>query len=307
MLQAVGDFCSGYEQTACDDNALFSNAFNWLSERFGEVHPDEIYYALARDIKKITEWEQGCLKCTDAAQCQHSRAICEVLADVDSHGRRRFVVGARPCDKVKKNIQISAAIDAFDHSLIPSKRRDNTFDNFRASGDARAKLLAAKGTAAECVAHNCGLILGGSVGCGKTHLAIATGLEMLQGGHSVRFYLLPELLEELRTERWNHESAMLDDAKRCDWLILDDAGTEKNSNGTTNWKDELFFTVINYRYDHKLPVVITTNAVGKGGLQSALQGGNGERIFSRLMEMTAQVWMTNVPDFRQIKKRGAPE
>lgn len=292
---------AGYEQRRREDMA---NAYRWLALRFNNVREEEICDRLARDIRTIMEWEADCQNCTDIRQCKHSRAILEVCQECNRDGFRDFVVRARPCDQLNSHAeQVEQGVN-FDKSGIPAERQGNTFESFSIAGEARSQLLKAKGTAKECAEQNMGLILGGPVGCGKTHLAIAMGIYALKDGRKARFYLLPELLESLRNERWNHESALLEEVKRCDLLILDDAGTESAGNGANNWKDELFFTLVNYRYDHKLPLVITTNATGQAGLQAVLSGGNGERIYSRLMEMTVQVWIMGAPDYRQKKKQG---
>lgn len=280
-----------------------ADAYRWLAYRFNNVREEEIGDRLARDIKTIVAWEEECQNCTDFKKCRHSRSILEVREEYDREGFRDFVVRARPCDRLNSHAeQVEKGIN-FDKSGIPPERQGNTFESFNTAGESRAQLMKAKGIAKECAEQNMGLILGGSVGCGKTHLAISMGIFALKGGRKVRFHLLQELLETLRSERWNHESVLLEEVKRCDLLILDDAGTESAGNGFNNWKDELFFTLVNYRYDHKLPLVITTNATGQAGLQTVLSGGNGERIYSRLMEMTVQVWITGAPDYRQKKKQ----
>lgn len=290
-----------YEQRQREDLA---NAYRWLAYRFNNVREEEVGDRLARDIKTIMAWEENCQNCADIKKCRHSRSILEIREEYDRDGFRDFVVRARPCDRLSSHAeQVEQGLN-FDKSGIPVERQGNTFESFSTTGEARAQLLKAKGIAKECAEQNMGLILGGPVGCGKTHLAIAMGIYALKDGRKVRFHLLPELLETLRSERWNHESALLEEVKRCDLLVIDDAGTEIAGNGANNWKDELFFMLVNYRYDHKLPLVITTNATGQAGLQTVLSGGNGERIYSRLTEMTMQVWIKGAPDYRHKKKQG---
>lgn len=133
------------------------------------------------------------------------------------------------------------------------------------------------------------------MGCGKTHLAIAMGLAAVEQGQSVRFFLLPDLLEDLRSAMFDHREELLSEVKSCGWLILDDAGTERS----TDWNDERLFVMIDHRCNHNLPVVVTTNAVGEDGLRRILDGDRGARTFSRLMGMTEQAWMVGVPDYRR--------
>lgn len=272
-----------------------ADASRWLYMRFGEVRDEEIGDTLVQDIMCIMSWQDGCAQCTDQRRCGHSRAVLEICEEYDRDGFRHFVTRARPCAQSVEHAQKHARTVVFLNSGIPAERYDNTFANFSLDG-ADMALRAAKGTARECVERNKGLILGGPVGCGKTHLAIAMGMEALKNGRKVKFALMPELLEALKSEMLNNQATLLEEAKRCDWLIVDDAGTEN----VTSWKDERFFMIVDWRYGHKLPTVITTNAVGEEGLQKVLSGDRGERIFSRLMEMTEQAWMIGAPDYRRI-------
>lgn len=122
----------------------------------------------------------------------------------------------------------------------------------------------------------------------------------LKDGRKVRFALVPELLESLKNEMLDGKSTLYEQVKRCDVLILDDAGTSKE----TDWKDERLFMLIDWRYGHKLQTVVTTNAVSEEAFRGLLKGERAERTFSRLMEMTEQVWMEDAPDYRQKKKQG---
>lgn len=65
-------------------------------------------------------------------------------------------------------------------------------------------------------------------------------------------------------------------------LILDDLGAAKG----TEWTEEINYRLINHRYEHKLPTLITSNVLPKD-LREAL----GERVLSRLVEMAARVSM----------------
>ena len=94
---------------------------------------------------------------------------------------------------------------------------------------------------------------------------------------------------------FDHREELLSEVKSCGWLILDDAGTERD----TNWNDERLFVLIDHRCNHNLPVVVTTNAVGEEGIRKILQGERGARTFSRLISMTEQAWMVGVPDYRR--------
>ena len=103
------------------------------------------------------------------------------------------------------------------------------------------------------------LLLEGSYGCGKTHLAAAIGNERLVKGDMVLFITVPDLLDHLRstygpTSEMGYDE-MFDRIRGAQLLILDDLGSENPS----QWAGEKLFQLLNHRYSRRLPTVITTN------------------------------------------------
>jgi DNA replication protein DnaC len=103
------------------------------------------------------------------------------------------------------------------------------------------------------------LILKGGYGCGKTHLASAIANACVERGQPVLFITVPDLLDHLRaayapTSTVDYD-ARFDQVRTASILILDDLGTESS----TPWAQEKLFQIFNYRYNARLPTVITTN------------------------------------------------
>jgi DNA replication protein DnaC len=109
------------------------------------------------------------------------------------------------------------------------------------------------------------LVLAGTYGCGKTHLAaaIANTVALREDPSQVMFVVVPDLLDHLRAA-FSPQSTMPYDrlftaVKNAHLLILDDLGTES----ATPWAKEKLFQLLNYRYTAQLPTVITTSTEPK--------------------------------------------
>ncbi len=102
------------------------------------------------------------------------------------------------------------------------------------------------------------LVLLGGYGCGKTHLAAAIANYRVELGFDVRFDVVPDLLDHLRATFSPGSTVSLDrrfeQIRTCRLLILDDLGTQS----MTPWTREKLYQLFNYRYNYKLPTVITS-------------------------------------------------
>jgi DNA replication protein DnaC len=103
------------------------------------------------------------------------------------------------------------------------------------------------------------LVLKGAYGCGKTHLAAAIANRCAERGRPALFITVPDLLDHLRATFAPSSPATYDvrfaEIRTAAVLVLDDLGTESS----TSWAQEKLFQVFNYRYNARLPTVITTN------------------------------------------------
>jgi DNA replication protein DnaC len=100
------------------------------------------------------------------------------------------------------------------------------------------------------------LVLTGAHGCGKTHLAAAIANQWRHQG--VLFVSVPDLLDDLRatfspTSPTSY-SKRFRDIRAARYLVLDDLGVES----ATNWAREKLYQIFDYRYNARLPTVITT-------------------------------------------------
>ena len=102
------------------------------------------------------------------------------------------------------------------------------------------------------------LVFMGPNGCGKTHLAAAIANYQLKGGTPAFFIVVPDFLDHLRSTFSPESKVTYDElferVKKAPLLILDDFGEQS----ATPWAQEKLYQVINYRYNARLPTVITT-------------------------------------------------
>lgn len=102
------------------------------------------------------------------------------------------------------------------------------------------------------------LLLMGSFGSGKTHLAAAVANHAIANGKATIFLTVPDLLDWLRYTFQKSGSSYeerFEEIRNIDFLILDDLGTQN----TTSWAREKLYQIINHRYVNRLPTLITTN------------------------------------------------
>ena len=102
------------------------------------------------------------------------------------------------------------------------------------------------------------LVFTGTYGAGKTHLSAAIANYRVAQGHPALFIVVPDLLDHLRAT-FNPQSAVsfdkrFEEVRRAPLLILDDLGTES----ATPWAREKLYQIFDYRYNARLPTVITT-------------------------------------------------
>jgi DNA replication protein DnaC len=162
-----------------------------------------------------------------------------------------------------------------------------------------------------------GLLLTGSIGVGKTHLAVG----MLQAlvaerGAKGLFFDYRDLLKQVQNS-YNRsvdatELEILKPVFEAEVLVLDELGASK----PTDWVWDTVAHILNTRYNDRRTTIITTNYANLGPLGSELNATRaavreetlgdriGERMRSRLQEMCVVVEMSGA-DFRQTVKRAS--
>ncbi|MCL4545676.1 MAG: ATP-binding protein [Chloroflexi bacterium] len=141
------------------------------------------------------------------------------------------------------------------------------------------------------------LVLLGENGCGKTHLGVAICNERIRRGEAVLFQVVPDLLDHLRSAFAPNSpltyDELFDQVREAPLLVLDDLGAQSG----TAWAQEKLFQIVNHRYNHNLPTVVTTN-VPLEQLDS--------RLASRMTDRGSTLLLIKAPDFRGDTPRRLP-
>lgn len=194
-------------------------------------------------------------------------------------------------DRARKRERIDRLIG---RSGLGRRFQQRTFENFECSTPEQQKCfnLAKRyaDTFADRLQDGKGLLMIGSIGAGKTHLAAAIANQLLAAGIPVIFKTSIDLLSDIRStyDTDTQESKVVDTYGTVELLILDDLGKEK----VTAWAASMIFSIINARYENMLPTIITTNH-GCKELAAALGDDRtrAEAIVSRLQETCVTVVM----------------
>lgn len=127
------------------------------------------------------------------------------------------------------------------------------------------------------------LILLGSTGVGKTYESYGAVRDLAITGVVARWAVTTaaDLYAALRPRYGVDPETEFGRYRNARLLLIDDIGAERKP---TEFTEEVTFRLINHRYEHQLPTLITSN-VGA----TELAGRLGDRVTSRLAEMCQRV------------------
>ena len=201
-------------------------------------------------------------------------------------------------------------------AAIPLRYRHKGFGDYNTDHDLQGKALAAaRRFAKEFPLVDRGLLFVGPCGVGKTHLSVAVLHTVItESLLSGRFVDEAELLRRLQysygPDSPETQREVMVPLMEVDLLVWDDLGTGR----PTEWVAETIRTILNHRYTHNRPTILTTNwllerqALQPGGSRSlvdrdleekTLQERIGKRLYSRILEM-CQVVRLDGPDHRTV-------
>ncbi len=166
-------------------------------------------------------------------------------------------------EKAKKQAEMNARIQRLiGKSGIKKRFMNRTFDNFIVNETNREAFEIAKRYADEFpkfAAEGKGLYFEGTFGTGKTHLAVAIALQLMNCNIPVICKTSIDLLNDIKrtfdSDYGSSEHQVLQVYKDVDLLIIDDLGKEM----ATEWSLATLYDILNDRYETMRPTIITTN------------------------------------------------
>jgi DNA replication protein DnaC len=137
------------------------------------------------------------------------------------------------------------------------------------------------------------LLLLGQTGAGKTHEAYGALRVIAACGLHCRWVAVSaaDLYARMRPRHGVDAETEFAAAADAPLLVVDDLGAAK----TSEWVEEINYRLVNRRYESMLPTVFTSNVPpqdeddGEGGRVPGLGSVLGDRVTSRLIEMTTLV------------------
>lgn len=206
----------------------------------------------------------GCPECIEDEKAQQREAEMRERAGQASAGR---------LEKLREG------------SLIPRRFEQRTLQGFQTDNSRdKAFALAACRRYVERfqdrLAQGGGMVITGSVGAGKSHLAYAIGNALLAQGYRVMGIDVYELIDLIKERAFSQKGGSEREAIKAfvaglDLLILDEIGAQLG----TEWERLMLFKIINERYKQMLPTILISN-IDAAGLSDYL----GERIVDRMTE-----------------------
>lgn len=151
---------------------------------------------------------------------------------------------------------------ALGRAAIPERFANRKLDNYKVENEGQRKALASATRYIENWKDNldCGtnLIFAGKPGTGKTHLAIGIAHHVIENGGSALYSRFSEVVMKVKEsfgEKGKGERQVIDALKDPDLLIIDEAGKQLG----TDFEKNIFFEVINARYEDCKPTILITN------------------------------------------------
>lgn len=245
-------------------------------------------------VNKLTELESKyrvCEKCGENLYLEQTIfGVKKLLPRLCKCGREEYYAKIQQEENKEKQIRLESLIK---NSLMDSTFSEKTFENWDFNKGSKSMFNVGIKYATkfkDIKAQGIGLLIHGEPGNGKTYLSCCIANKLLQEFVPVICVSINSLLDRIK-ETYNRygneaEADILRGLGKADLLIIDDLGTENN----TDWSRSTIYNIIDSRYRSKLPLIITTNlqidTTKTGGILAEMYG---RRTEDRIFEMCTPI------------------
>ena len=188
-----------------------------------------------------------------------TRVICQPCPECCKENAIQSRQGNKDLAEQEQNrLRIRGLNDA----MIPQAYRDKQLSDFKADTDDKIKVFKVVSRYSDLITSktrcSATLILSGSFGTGKTHLACGVALKFAEHG-SPYYTTAAKMIRYIRSSyhpnsKMNEQNAIDLFAKK-DFLIIDEVGRQKGTDSEQN----LISEIINERYSELRPTIIVSN------------------------------------------------
>ncbi len=234
--------------------------------------------------KKDLEMEYFCPVCKDTGFIKGK--ACQCLKEEITRQRQKFLTVLSPAPQ--------ASFETFNLDMYPKTAKELS------NGTMVVPYSQMKQIYEYCVSYaenfsqkNKSILMLGSAGLGKTHLACSIANVVMSYGYTVMYSSAQSLFSKIEQSRYTDED-VVSDIIHCDLFILDDLGAES----LTNYSLSVLYNIVNTRMIEGKPCIYTSNITS----QNALQKKYGEKISSRLLGSCDTLFFVG-DDIRIIKNR----
>ena len=282
---------------------------SYLSILFPDIDTEKIIEkSTQREIKDISSSKNLDLACATCSNPEH----CSLPINCKI-GRSRPILSLRGQEKIfigyggkiicrfkTDTTQNTEYQQRIRKSLLTPEQAQQNFNNYKTE-NFPPEIIVAKAQAILAAQNQRSIIIAGQAGTGKTHLAISIAIEFIRKGQQAIFVNSTELLEKLVQSQMAYNTDFLEYKQKfmsADCLILDDLGKEK----MTHKRLEQLYAIIDFRYRHKTPTIVTTNAFTIEDLKDPWNEDWNknyiEPIISRILGNGSWVTITEAEDYR---------